>query len=125
MLTFGSVLLLLGPALISLGAARIRAGACYRIGTLLDLTFTQRDVRVWDLAGMSLVREIKADDDVLWSVTFSPDARRLAVASSDEVVSVWDLATGRPQAAFTGHSGGATDMAFLADGVTLVIVKKT
>ncbi|MDJ0667299.1 MAG: protein kinase [Desulfobacterales bacterium] len=94
-------------------------------GTLLALTSTRGDVRVWDLAGMSLVREIKADDDVLWSVTFSPDARRLAVASSEEVVSVWDLATGQQQAAFTGHSGGATDVAFLADGVTLVVVDRS
>ncbi len=92
--------------------------------SLLAVTSTRGDVRVWDLARTSLVTEIQAADDVLWSVAFSPDARHLALASSDEVVSVWDLASGRQRAIFTGHSGGATDLAYLADGVTLVAVDR-
>jgi WD40 repeat protein len=71
------------------------------------------------------VREIKADDDVLWSAAFSPDSQHLAVASSDEVVTLWDLATGTQQAAFTGHTGGATDLAYLSGGVTLVVVDRS
>ncbi len=90
----------------------------------LAVTSTRGDVRVWDLANASLVTEIKADDDVLWSVAFSPDSQHLALASSDEIVSVWSLATGLQQATFTGHSGGATDVAYLADGATLVIVDR-
>jgi len=49
----------------------------------------------------------------------------LATASSDEVVDLWDTTTGAQRGALTGHTGGATDVAFLADGVTLVVVDRT
>ena len=46
-------------------------------------------------------------------------------ASSDEVVALWDIDTGKQLAAFAGHSGGATDVAWLADGVTLAAVDRS
>jgi WD40 repeat protein len=92
---------------------------------LLAVTTSEGSIRVWDLESVSVVREIKADDDVLWSAAFSPDTRHLAAASSDEVVTLWNLATGKQQAAFTGHTGGATDLSYLADGVTLVVVDRS
>jgi len=94
-------------------------------GALLAVTSNDGNVRVWDLEKTTVVREIKADDDVLWSAAFSPDSQHLAVASSDEVVTLWDLATGTQQAAFTGHTGGATDLAYLSGGVTLVVVDRS
>ncbi len=69
--------------------------------------------------------EVAADVDVVWSVAFSPDGRELATASSNEVVELWDLATGEERGALTGHTGGATDLAFLADGVTLAAVDRS
>lgn len=94
-------------------------------GALLAVTATDGKVRIWDLATAAITNEIKVDEDLLWSAAFSPDMRHLAVASSDETVSVWDLATGRRQAAFTGHTAGATDLAWLADGVTLAVVDRS
>ena len=70
------------------------------------------------------MKEIVVDDDVVWSVAFSPNGRELATGTSDEVVAVWDVATGRQRIALTGHAGGATDVAYLADGVTLVAVDR-
>ena len=70
------------------------------------------------------MKEIGAADDVVWSVAFSPDARHLATASSDEVVALWNVATGKQWAALTGQTGGATDVAYLADGVTLLAVDR-
>jgi WD40 repeat protein len=94
-------------------------------GALLAVTTTEGSVRVWDLENASIVREIWADDDVLWSAAFSPDTRHLAAASSDEVVTLGNLATGKQHAAFTGHTGGATDLSYLADGATLVVVDRS
>ena len=94
-------------------------------GTLLAVTTTEGSIRLWDIESNSVIREIKADDDVLWSAAFSPNAQQLAAASSDEVVTLWDLATGKQRAALTGHSGGATDLSYLADGVTLVVVDRS
>jgi WD40 repeat protein len=91
----------------------------------LAVTTTEGNVKLWDLESASVVREIKADDDVIWSAAFSPDTRYLATASSDEVVTLWNLATGNQRAAFTGHTGGATDLSYLTDGVTLVVVDRS
>jgi WD40 repeat protein len=93
-------------------------------GTRLAVTATDGVVRIWDWKKSIIVREIIAEDDVLWSAAFSPDSRYLATASSDEIVALWNLADGTQQAAYTGHSGGATDLAYLSDGVTLVVVDR-
>src|SRR3546814_16757898 len=66
-----------------------------------------------------MTREIAAEDGVVWSVAFSPDGSQLATASSDELVVLWDPQTGDRIATMTGHTGGAPDVAFLPDGVTL------
>ncbi|HTO82027.1 MAG TPA: hypothetical protein VMQ73_07325, partial [Methylomirabilota bacterium] len=38
---------------------------------------------------------------------------------------LWDVATGAPRGSLTGHTGGATDVAFLGDGATLVVVDRS
>ena len=48
-----------------------------------------------------------------------------ATASSDEVIHLWDLETGQRRRAFGGHKGGATDLAYLADGATLIAVDRS
>jgi WD40 repeat protein len=40
------------------------------------------------------------------------------------VVTLWNVASGERVSTMTGHIGGATDLAFLADGVTLVVVDR-
>ena len=93
-------------------------------GKMLAGTTTDGKVWVWNLENGSVVRDIHAGDDVQWSAAFSPDMRHLALASSEEVVTVWDLDKGNRQSTFTGHMGGATDLAYLSDGVTLVVVDR-
>ncbi len=106
------------------GGGRITRAAYAPDGSLVAAVSTDGRVRLWDPATAAIVREIAADDDVVWSVAFSPDGRELATASSDEVVALWEVETGRKIAVFTGHAGGATDVAYLADGVTLVAVDR-
>src|SRR5262249_2795982 len=81
-------------------------------GQIFAVTATEGGVRVWNLDKAIRIREIAAAVDVVWSVAFSPDGRELATASSDEVVALWDVATGEQRGTLTGHTGGATDLAF-------------
>ncbi len=50
------------------------------------------------------------------SLAFSPDATRLAAASEDGTVSVWDLPQHREIRRLSGHTGPVTVIAFSADG---------
>jgi WD40 repeat protein len=50
------------------------------------------------------------------SVAFSPDGKRLASASDDKAVKVWDVATGQETLTLKGHTGQVHCVVFSADG---------
>jgi WD40 repeat protein len=57
--------------------------------------------------------------DSIRAVRFSPDGRRLASASDDRTVRLWDRATGRELRRFSGHQRAVQDVAFSPDGTLL------
>jgi WD40 repeat protein/serine/threonine protein kinase len=54
------------------------------------------------------------------SVAFGPDGNRLVSGSGDNILEVWDVATGREMLALKGHSDMVISVAFSADGRRLV-----
>jgi hypothetical protein len=52
-------------------------------------------------------------------VAFSPDGSRIASASKDQTLRVWDAATGQEVRTLTGHSGTVQCVAFSPDGTRI------
>ena len=59
---------------------------------------------------------LKGHADVVYGLDFSPDSRRLATASFDKLVKVWDLQTGKEQFVIKRHSDQVYAVAFSPDG---------
>ncbi len=51
----------------------------------------------------------------VWSVAWSPDGTRVATASSDKTIKIWDLATGQCET-INGHSDWVYSVAWSPDG---------
>ena len=54
------------------------------------------------------------------SVAFSPDSRRLATASYDRTMKLWDMQTGQDVFTLLGHTAGVVCLAFSPDGNQIV-----
>jgi len=62
---------------------------------------------------------LRSHSDSVHAVTYSPDGRRLATASSDKTAKVWDAQSGKELLTLHGHSGGVLRVAFSPDGKRL------
>jgi hypothetical protein len=60
--------------------------------------------------------ELKGHTESVLRLAISPDGQRLASASADGTVKVWDPATGRELLALTGHTGPVLCVTFSPDG---------
>jgi WD40 repeat protein len=92
-------------------------------GTLLASGSHNGAVKLWDVAGGKELRVLGEEKplgagNMVWSVAFSPDGRRLA-SNDGPAVRLWDVAGGKELCTFRGHTEQVVGLAFSPDGKCL------
>ncbi|MAU00169.1 MAG: hypothetical protein CL608_23765 [Anaerolineaceae bacterium] len=85
-------------------------------GTRLALVFFAT-VEIWDLVDTNQPQlPLTGHNNAVHYAAFAPDDARLATASADSTVKVWDLASGEELFALSGHEATVFRLAFSPDG---------
>ncbi|TMV04208.1 hypothetical protein FGK63_18140 [Ruegeria sediminis] len=102
------------------GIGSVTRAAMNGAGSQVAVSTSTGQVHLWSLAGETDPVTFAVSGNLVWSLSFSADGTLLAVADSDEIVSIWKLPQGERIAEFTGHVRGATDVLILGDGASVV-----
>src|SRR5947209_11280682 len=65
------------------------------------------------------IRELAGHHAPVYAVAFRPDGGRMASASFDHTIKVWDVDTGSALRTFRGHEAKVLTLAYTGDGHTL------
>ena len=107
-----------------LGVEDWRTGQVGRLNEMLDSHLPQSgqaDLRGWEwyyffsMSHQDLIT-LRGHRDWVESVTWSPDGKKLASASRDGTVRIWDATTGKEVLTLTAHNGAAVSVAWSPDG---------
>lgn len=64
---------------------------------------SDKTVKIWELDGFNLKRQLVGHQKWIWDCVFSVDAAYLVTASSDSTARLWDLSSGEAIRIYTGH----------------------
>src|SRR5262249_18722076 len=73
-----------------------------------------------EMASGQIVHTLTGHSAEIVSVGFSPDGRRLATASFDRTMKLWDVQTGQDVFTLLGHTAALACLAFSPDGNQIV-----
>ena len=85
-------------------------------GANSDLQMQIKDALQNAIRSVKEQNRLEGHMDAVTSLSFSPDGKWLASASSDKTIRIWDAATGKTIYTLTGHTGAVTSLSFSSDG---------
>ncbi|MGH9722150.1 MAG: c-type cytochrome domain-containing protein [Bryobacteraceae bacterium] len=80
------------------------------------------ELQIWDMASRKLKHSIVTTNDTLFSVSFSPDASKIACGAADKSIRVFDAASGKQIRKVDHHEDWVFGAVFGIDGKRLVSV---
>ncbi len=82
------------------------------------------DLRLYQTSDWKLLGVLRGHDDVVFSISFSPDGKQLASASFDHLLGVWDVEQLKLVKTFKAHSDFVYAVAFAPNGQQLYSASK-
>lgn len=79
-------------------------------------------IYIWDLQSGKMLHSLTGHESSVWTVSFSPDSKRLVSAGLEGRVHVWDVKSGKRKTTIIPESVGSFRAVFTPDGKSVLVV---